>query len=70
MSKGTTGVVRWFDASRGYGYIEAESGERVFVHRMAICSPESRLLREGEDVAFYLEQTVQGLQASEVTRLS
>lgn len=65
-----TGVVRWFDGSRGYGYIEAESGERVFVHYTAICNPEAPLLREGEHVAFFLEQTVQGLQAGEVTRLS
>ncbi len=70
MPKRTTGVVRWFDGSRGYGYIEAESGERVFVHHTAICSPEAPLLREGEHVVFVLEQTVQGLQASEVTRLS
>jgi len=70
LSKRTTGVVRWFDGSKGYGYIEAADGEHVFVHYSAIVGQEAPLLREGEQVAFFLEQTVRGPQASEVTRLN
>ncbi|MEW6569336.1 MAG: cold shock domain-containing protein [Chloroflexota bacterium] len=70
MSKRTTGVVRWFDGSKGYGYIEAEDGENVFVHYTAISGQDAPLLLEGEHVAFFLEQTVRGLQATDVTRLN
>ena len=70
MAKHTTGVVRWFDGSKGYGYIHAESGEQVFVHYSAITGQDAPLLAEGERVAFFLEQTVRGPQASDVTRLN
>jgi CspA family cold shock protein len=70
VAKHTTGVVRWFDGSKGYGYIYAESGEQVFVHYSAISGQDAPLLAEGERVAFFLEQTVRGPQASNVTRLN
>jgi CspA family cold shock protein len=70
VAKHTTGVVRWFDGSKGYGYIHAESGEQVFVHYSAISGQGAPLLAEGERVAFFLEQTVRGPQASDVTRLN
>jgi CspA family cold shock protein len=70
MAKHTTGVVRWFDGSKGYGYINSESGEEVFVHYTAITGQGSPLLSEGEKVAFFLEYTVRGPQASDVTRLN
>ncbi len=70
MAKHTTGVVCWFDGSKGYGYINAESGEQVFVHYSAISGQSAPLLAEGERVAFLLEQTVRGPQASDVTRLN
>ncbi len=70
MAKHTTGVVRWFDGSKGYGYIHAESGEQVFVHYSAITGQGAPLLDEGERVVFFLEQTVRGLEASDVTRLN
>lgn len=48
MAKHITGVVRWFDGSKGYGYIHAESGEQVFVHYSAITGQGAPLLAEGE----------------------
>ncbi len=70
MAKHTTGVVRWFDGSKGYGYINAEDGLDVFVHYKAISGQGSPLLSVGEKVAFFLEYTVRGPQASDVTRLN
>jgi CspA family cold shock protein len=70
LAKHTTGVVRWFDGSKGYGYIDAEDGEDVFVHYKAISNQQLQMLTEGERVAFFLEQTLRGPQATDVTRLS
>ncbi len=70
MAKRATGVVRWFDGSKGYGYIEAEDGESVFVHYTAITEQDAPLLLEGDQVVFFLEQTVRGPQATDVTRLN
>jgi CspA family cold shock protein len=70
LAKRATGVVRWFDGSKGYGYIEAEDGESVFVHYTAITEQDAPLLMEGDQVVFFLEQTVRGLQATDVTRLN
>ncbi len=70
MAKRSTGVVRWFDGSKGYGYISSEDGEEVFVHYSAIDSKHAPFLSVGESVAFSLEQTVRGPQALEVTRLN
>jgi CspA family cold shock protein len=70
LAKRATGVVRWFDGSKGYGYIEAEDGESVFVHYTAITEQDAPLLLEGDQVVFFLEQTVRGPQATDVTRLN
>jgi CspA family cold shock protein len=70
LAKHTTGVVRWFDGSKGYGYIDAEDGEDVFVHYKAISSQQLQMLTEGDRVAFFLEHTMRGPQATDVTRLS
>jgi CspA family cold shock protein len=70
VAKHTTGIVRWFDGSKGYGYIRAENGEQVFVHHSAITGKGSPLLNEGERVEFFLEYTVRGPEASDVTRLN
>jgi CspA family cold shock protein len=70
LAKRTTGVVRWFDGSKGFGYIDAEGGEDVFVHYTAISGQDAPLLMEGDQVAFFLEHTVRGPQASDVTRLN
>ncbi|MEJ2010645.1 MAG: cold shock domain-containing protein [Anaerolineales bacterium] len=70
MAKRTTGVVRWFDGSKGYGYIDAQDGEEVFVHYRDIAGGGLQLLTPGEKVAFFLESTIRGLQATDVTRLN
>ncbi|MFQ5410039.1 MAG: cold-shock protein [Anaerolineales bacterium] len=70
MINRTTGVVRWFDGSKGYGYITAEHpAEDVFVHHSAITGKGLRLLRPGEKVEFSLEQSYRGPQAVEVVRV-
>lgn len=70
MAKRNTGVVRWFDGSKGYGYNGSEDGDEIFVHHSAIDGKDSPFLSVGESVAFSLEQTVRGPQALEVTRLN
>jgi CspA family cold shock protein len=71
VAKKTTGVVRWFDGSKGYGYIDAKDGEDVFVHYTAIQGQDLPMLAVGEQVAFFLEHsTIHGPQATDVTRLN
>ena len=70
MAKRTTGVVRWYDGSKGYGYIDSKDGEQVFVHYQDIAVEGLKLLTAGEEVTFWLEQTFRGPQATDVTRLN
>jgi len=69
VSKRATGIVRWFDGSKGYGYISAE-GEEVFVHYSAITGNGVKNLLEGDKVEFVVEDSLRGPQAKQVTRLS
>ena len=69
MSERVTGTVKWFDGSKGYGFIEREEGDDVFVHYTAILSNGFRTLEEGQQVEFSIEQGPKGLQAAEVTIL-
>ena len=62
-----TGVVKWFNAAKGYGFIQRESGEDVFVHHSAIQMNGYRTLDEGARVYFALKQGPKGLQAEDVT---
>lgn len=66
MSQREVGVVKWFNAAKGYGFISRENEEDVFVHYSAIQSDGFRKLVEGQRVEFSLEETPKGLQASEV----
>jgi CspA family cold shock protein len=66
MSQRTKGTVRWFDGSRGYGYILTEKGSEVFVHYSSIVGSNLQNLHEGEKVEFAVEETVRGLQATGV----
>lgn len=68
MTQRVKGVVRWFDGSKGYGYISAQ-GQDVFVHYTAINSNGVKNLHEGEQVEFILEDSYRGPQAAQVTRL-
>jgi len=67
MSERETGSVKWFNASKGYGFIERENGPDVFVHFSAIRGEGYRNLEEGQRVEFTVEQGQKGLQASDVT---
>ena len=69
MSERVTGTVKWFNGSKGYGFIEREEGDDVFVHYTAIQSDGFRTLEEGQQVEFSIEQGPKGLQAAEVTLL-
>ena len=62
------GTVKWFNDSKGYGFIQQSTGDDVFVHFSAITGEGFRTLAEGEEVEFELRETDKGLQASEVTR--
>jgi CspA family cold shock protein len=61
------GTVKWFNASKGYGFIARSNGEDVFVHQSEIQSEGYRTLNEGQQVEFDVEQGRKGLQASRVT---
>lgn len=65
MSRGT---VKWFNDSKGYGFIEQPEGKDVFVHFSAILGDGFRTLAEGEEVEFEVQQTDRGLQAANVMR--
>lgn len=69
MSERITGTVKWFDASKGYGYIEAGLDEQVFVYYQTITGNGSKNLLVGDRVEFSLNRRPRGLVASEVTRL-
>ena len=68
MSK-EQGVVKWFNASKGYGFIQRQSGEDVFVHFSAIQSDGYKSLNEGQSVEFEVKQWPKGLQAENVSPL-
>jgi len=61
------GVVKWFNESKGFGFIEQASGDDVFVHFSAIQGDGYRTLEEGAAVQFDVEQGPKGLQAVNVT---
>ena len=69
MSERVTGTVKWFNGSKGYGFIEREEGADVFVHFSAIQGDGFRNLEEGQNVEFNVEQGQKGLQATNVTIL-
>lgn len=64
------GVVKWFNAAKGFGFIQRETGEDVFVHFSAIQSSGYRSLDEGAHVQFVVKKGPKGLQAEEVTPLA
>ncbi|TDX58872.1 cold-shock protein [Orenia marismortui] len=66
MNKGT---VKWFNAEKGYGFIEREAGDDVFVHFSAIQGDGFKTLEEGQAVEFDITEGDRGPQAANVTKL-
>jgi len=69
MSMQITGTVKWFNGSKGYGFIAREGGEDVFVHYSAIQGDGFRNLDEGDQVTFDVQMGPKGAQAANVVRL-
>ncbi|MBI4456135.1 MAG: cold shock domain-containing protein [Acidobacteria bacterium] len=63
------GKVKWFNNTKGYGFIEREQGGDIFVHHTAIQATGFRSLEEGEAVQFDVVEGPKGLQAANVTKL-
>ncbi len=63
------GTVKWFNATKGYGFISRQGKEDVFVHYKAIVGEGYRSLKEGDKVEFEVEKTQKGLQAVNVKKL-
>ncbi|NLC57099.1 MAG: cold-shock protein [Armatimonadetes bacterium] len=62
-----TGRVKWFNATKGYGFIETQEGRDVFVHYSAIQAPGYKTLDEGQVVSFEVVNGPKGPQAANVT---
>ena len=70
MSDRETGTVKWFNNSKGFGFIEREQGDDVFVHYSSIRDTGGfRTLTEGQKVEFSITEGQKGLQATDVTGL-
>ncbi len=66
MSERINGTVKWFNGSKGFGFISRESGPDVFVHYSAVQGEGFKNLEEGQRVEFSVTQGAKGLQASDV----
>jgi CspA family cold shock protein len=62
--------VKWFNESKGFGFIEQDNGKDVFVHYSAIEGSGFRTLAEGDEVEFEVVESPKGLQASKVNKVS
>ncbi|MCJ7531391.1 MAG: cold-shock protein [Anaerolineales bacterium] len=69
MAERTTGTVKWFNGTKGYGFLAQEDGEDVFVHFSAIQGEGYRNLVEGQKVEFSVERGPKGFQAVDVVVL-
>jgi len=65
----TKGTVKWFNASKGFGFIEQENGDDVFVHYSAIEGDDYKSLEEGQAVTLDVLKGSKGLQASNVVKI-
>lgn len=69
MADRKEGTVKWFNSSKGYGFISQENGDDVFVHFQSIMSDGYKVLDEGQKVEFSVTEGQKGLQASDVKPL-
>jgi CspA family cold shock protein len=69
MSERVTGTVKWFNSQKGYGFIQQEGANDVFVHYSAIQGDGFKNLFEGQRVEFSVEQSPKGPQAANVVAL-
>jgi CspA family cold shock protein len=67
MAERETGTVKWFNATKGYGFIHRNEGPDIFVHYSAIQGTGYRSLEEGQQVEFTVVEGQKGLQAQDVT---
>lgn len=67
MSDRETGVVKWFNGTKGYGFIQRDAGGDVFVHYTSIKTEGFKSLEEGQRVEFSVAETDRGLQAQDVS---
>ena len=65
----TTGTVKWFNESKGFGFIEQDSGPDVFAHVSAISGSGYKTLAEGQKVEFTVTQGQKGLQAENIVAI-
>ena len=70
MSERLTGTVKWFNSTKGYGFIKRDDGEDVFVHHSAIQTQGFRSLEEGDRVEFTIEQGRKGPAAANVKKIA
>ncbi len=70
MSEREVGTVKWFDAKKGYGFINREDGEDVFVHYSSIQGDGYRVLEDGQKVEFEVVQGRKGLEATNLTKVT
>jgi CspA family cold shock protein len=63
-----TGKVKWFSAEKGYGFIEREGGDDIFVHFSAIVDEGFKTLNEGQSVEFEIVEGARGPQAANVVK--
>jgi CspA family cold shock protein len=63
------GVVKWFNANKGYGFIKREEGQDLFVHFSSINMQGYKTLTEGDKVSFEMEDTDRGPQAKNVVKV-
>ncbi|MFC4700855.1 cold-shock protein [Glaciecola siphonariae] len=69
MSNTTTGTVKWFNESKGFGFIEQESGKDVFAHFSAISGDGFKTLAEGQRVQFAVTDGAKGPQAENIVAI-
>ena len=61
------GKIKWYNARKGFGFIESENGKDIFVHRSAV--PAGVFLNEGDNVEFETEETDKGVKATNIKKL-